>query len=93
MLRRPNNIPPHLRPINTLINLLIHPPTHRDRIPPHNVQPQRYLFGRDVVFRVVDSRPDDALDGGGKNEVHAAVAGLEGADHGAAVEGEDRDLL
>jgi hypothetical protein len=79
----------NLPPINLIINILIHPPHHRNRIPPYDIQPQRYFFARLVFF----DGSDDALGGGLEDEVHGAVARVEGADEGAAVEGEDADFL
>lgn len=85
MSRAPQNLPMHLRPINRLIQLLIQPPHHRYTISPHNIQPQRYFFAGNLFF----ARPDDALDRFLEDQVHAAVAGEERADHGASVECED----
>ena len=76
----------HLCPINALIQLLIQPSHHRHGVPSYYIQAQRHFFARHVVF----SRPDDALDCVLENEIHAAVAGEEDPDHGAAVERKDR---
>jgi hypothetical protein len=79
----------NLPPINLPINILIHAPHHRHRVPPYNIQSQRYFLARLVFF----DRPDDALGCGLEDQVHGAVAGVESADEDSAVEGEDADFL
>ena len=93
MLRRPNHIAPNLGPIDAPIQLLVHPSAHGHRVPADDVQAELDLLRGDVVLGVVGPRPDDALDRRREHQVHAAVAGLQGANHGAAVEGEDRDFF
>jgi hypothetical protein len=73
----------NLPPVNLAINLFIHPAHHRHTITPYDVESERHFFTRFIVFY----RSDDALDGFLEDEVHAAVARVEKADHGAAVEG------
>lgn len=89
MLRTPNNLAPNLRPINTLVQLLIHQPTDNNIIAPHQVQAMRLLGGRLVVALLAD----DTLDGVGEDEVGDLVARHEGAGEGAAVDGEDEDFF
>lgn len=79
----------HFLPVYLVINLLVHLPHHRHTITPYDVQSQRHLLGRHIVV----SGSDDALDGLLQDEVHGLVAGQERPDHGAPVEGEDRDFL
>lgn len=87
MLRTANDLAPNLRPINTLVQLLIHQPTDNNIIAPHQVQAMRLLGGRLVVALLAD----DTLDGVGEDEVGDLVARHEGAGEGAAVDGEDED--
>jgi hypothetical protein len=58
MFRAPNHIPPHLTPINTRIQLLVHQPAHHHIVSPHQVQAVR-LLGRGLVVALL---ADDALD-------------------------------
>lgn len=85
MLRRPQNLTPHFRPIDTLIQLLIYPSAHRHAIPSYDVKAQGYFLARNFFL----TRPDDAFDGVLEDEIHAAVTGKEGPDHGTAVDCED----
>lgn len=89
MLRPPHQRPPHLHPIDTRIQLLIHQPTHRHVLPSYQVQP---VFDLRAGFLVVGG-PDDALDGVREDEVGELVAGEEEAGEGAAVGGEDEDFF
>lgn len=89
MLRTPNHLPPHLRPINTRIQLLIHQPTNHHIIPPHQIQAMRLLSRRLLVLL----RSNDALDGVFEHEVRHLVAADERAGEGAAVDGYDEDFF
>jgi hypothetical protein len=75
----------NLPPINLPVNFFIYPAHHSDAITPYNVESEGYFFARFFVFY----RSDDALDGFLEDEIHAAIARVEEADHGAAVECED----
>lgn len=50
MLRRPNRRPLDLRPINTLIQRLVHQPYEAHVLAAHHVQPVRYLGRGLAVF-------------------------------------------
>ena len=73
MLDPTNNIPPNLRPIDLLIQLLVHKPADDDILSPYQVHPMldfgAWLF---IVYR-----SDDALDGLGEDDVGQLVAGEE----------------
>lgn len=75
MFRTPNHLPPHLRPINTRIQLLIHQPTNHHIIPSHQIQPMRLLRRRLIIIL----GPDYALEGVFEHEIGDLVAGDEGA--------------
>jgi hypothetical protein len=75
MFRTPNRLPPNLRPINTLLHLLIHKPTNHHIVSPHKIQPMRLLCARFLIIHT----PDDSLDGVLQDEIGHLVARDEGA--------------
>lgn len=89
MPHAPDHVPPHTRPIDLSVHLLIDQPHDRDIVPPHQVQPVLHL----AAGLLVVGGPDDALDGVGEHEVGQLVAGEEGAEESAAVGGEEEDLF
>ena len=72
-------------PINLAINLLVHTSYNRYAIATDNVKAQGNFFARYLFFY----RSNNALGGFLEDEVHAAVAGVQEADHGASVDRED----
>ena len=89
MLHPPNDAAPHLRPVNTRVQLLVEQPADRDILPADQVQAVLDFRAR---LRVVGGA-DDALDRVLEDEVGELVAGEEGAGQGAAVGGEDEDFF
>ncbi len=87
MLHPSHNLPPHLRPVYTPIELFIHAPDDRHVITPHQIQ--AVLDARRVLVVLFTHRPDDAFDSILQYKVCLLVVGGEGAEQGAAVGGED----
>lgn len=75
MLHAPNHIAPHLRPINTRIQLLIHQPTNSNILPSYKIKPVANLGAR---FRII-MRPYYALDCLAQDKVRQLIAGKESA--------------
>lgn len=89
MLRAPNHLAPHLRPINTVIQLLVHQPADNHIVPSDHVQAM-CLLDRSLL---VVLRPDNPLDRVLQHEIRDLIAGDQGAGEGASVDGQDDDFF
>lgn len=89
MLRAPKHLSMHFAPRYRLVQLLVYPAHDGHTVSPDDVEAERNLFAGFIVA----AWSDDTLYGLLEDEVHAAVARVQHADHVASVEGEDRDLF
>ena len=83
MFRAPHHLPPHFRPIDTRVQLLIHQSTHHHIVSSHDIESMWLFDGGFFVVR----RSNYALDGVFEYEVRHLVAAEEGSGEGSAVDG------
>lgn len=89
MFSAPNDLPAHLRPIDTSIQLLIHQPTNYHIVTPDHIHAMRLLDRRLLVVLWSDHTLDCIF----KHKVGDLIAAEESAGKRAAVDCEDQDFF